>query len=65
MNISMCDLVFKDSVSSRSKKDHQRDGSCGQVLSIIFSCRDKYLLIKFYLNISMCDLVLKDLLRKI
>jgi len=60
----MCDLVFKDSVSSHSKKDHQRDESCGWVISIIFSCRDKYLLIKikFYLNISMCDLVLKDLL---
>ena len=58
----MCDLVFQDSVSSRNKKDHQRDESCGRVLSIIFSYRDKYLLIKFYLNISMCDLVLKDLL---
>jgi len=32
------------------------------IFSIIFSCRDKYLLTKFYLNISMCDLVLKDLL---
>jgi len=39
-----------------------KDVSCGWVFSIIFSCRDKYSLIKFYLNISMCDLVLKDLL---
>ena len=58
----MYDLIFKDNVSSRSKKDYQRDESCGRILSIIFSCRDKYLLIKFYLNISMCDLVLKNLL---